>query len=94
MRREDFRLLIVVMVFLALLVVWAWPEGALVGAVAGSLFQVDRSWPSRILRADECNVAGMRELRGYRGPRQVHQADCSNFLCPAHSGRHGGRCTF
>jgi hypothetical protein len=36
MRREDFRLLTVVMVFLALLVVWAWPEGALVGAVFGT----------------------------------------------------------
>jgi hypothetical protein len=28
LRRADFRLLIVVTVFLALLVVWAWPEGA------------------------------------------------------------------
>jgi hypothetical protein len=36
MRRDNFRLLIVVMVFLALLTVWAWPEGALVGAVFGS----------------------------------------------------------
>jgi hypothetical protein len=36
MRRDDFRRLIVVMVFIALLAVWAWPEGALVGAVFGS----------------------------------------------------------
>ena len=28
LRRADLRLLLVVMVFLALLVVWAWPEGA------------------------------------------------------------------
>jgi hypothetical protein len=31
MRRDDFRLLIVVMVFLAPLTVWGWSEGALVG---------------------------------------------------------------
>jgi hypothetical protein len=36
MQRENFRLLIVVMVFLALLTVWAWPEGVMVGAVFGS----------------------------------------------------------
>jgi hypothetical protein len=34
--------------------------------------QVTFSCPSRVLRGDECNAASMRELRGYRGPRQVH----------------------
>jgi hypothetical protein len=31
MRRDDFRLLMAFAVFLALLIVWAWPDGGLVG---------------------------------------------------------------
>jgi hypothetical protein len=36
MRESDFRMLIVVMVFLALFIVWVWPEGGPVRAVFGS----------------------------------------------------------
>jgi hypothetical protein len=36
LRRADFRLLLIVMVFLALLVVWDWPEGARVESTWGT----------------------------------------------------------
>ena len=36
MRRDDFRLLMVFAVFLALLIVWAWPDGVPASAVWGA----------------------------------------------------------
>jgi hypothetical protein len=44
------------------------PNGKLIFAKAKDTYTM----PSCILEADECNAASMPELRGYRGPRQVH----------------------